>query len=138
MDMIELGKRIRTTRSKALNMNQIELAEALRSHQGVISRLEKGIGGSLELVLDFLSLLEKKDLNGSVLFAKTFSVEQLSKNYKPVKLSAADNRVAEKFAALKDTIQKGYEQMMEMQTLLEVQLKGSSKLLIKNGARKKK
>ena len=121
MDMIELGKRIRITRSKALNMNQIELAEALRSHQGLISRLEKGIGGSLELVLDFITLVEKHNLNGAALFAKTFSVEQLSVNYAPVKFNAADKMVAEKFTALKDTIQKGYEQMAEMQELLEAE-----------------
>ncbi len=54
MDMIELGKRIRITRSKALNMNQIELAEALRSHQGLISRLEKGIGARWNWCLTLL------------------------------------------------------------------------------------
>lgn len=129
MDMIELGKRIKATRSKALNMNQIALAEALRSHQGLISRLEKGIGGSLELVLDFITLVEKHNLNGAALFAKTFSVEQLSVNYAPVKFNATDKMVAEKFTALKDSIQKGYEQMAEMQKLLEAEpiLTGKSK-----------
>ncbi|MGJ7030865.1 helix-turn-helix domain-containing protein [Niabella hirudinis] len=134
MDMVELGNRIRAVRSKALNMNQIELAEALRSHQGVISRLEKGIGGSLELVLDFISLLEKKGLNGSVLFTNTFSIEQLSANYKPGKLNAAGKLVTEKFTLLKDTIQKGYEQMVELEGLVTPEFKsatGKSKKIIR-------
>ncbi len=115
--MIELGKRVRVTRNELLKLNQIELANALNSHQGVISRLEKGIGGSIELLLEFVTLLNNKKMNGHMLFAPHFSTDFIAGSNKK-QATIKDSAINLKFLELKDTIEKSYEQIRSMDGLL--------------------
>jgi transcriptional regulator with XRE-family HTH domain len=45
MDMLEFGRRVQLAR-ELLNMTQKEFAEAINTRQTLISRLEKGFGGT--------------------------------------------------------------------------------------------
>lgn len=120
MDMVELGKRIKLARIQVLKMNQKELAEKLSSYQALISRLEKGIGGSMELVLDFITLLNKQGLSGHMLFAQKFSIEQVAKNTKVNRQQMPDRILAEKLSVLKNSLQTSHDHMMEIDSLFEL------------------
>jgi len=118
MDMIELGKRIKLVRNEILQMNQQELAARLQSHQGVISRLEKGLGGSIELLLQVVDYFNKRGLNGHLIFAKNFSIDLLPDNTK-AKMQAMPNKLlSEKLSSLKTTLEISQKQIAEIESLL--------------------
>jgi len=50
----ELGERLQMLR-KALDLSQKDLAANLETHQNQISRLENGLGGTLELLIELLN-----------------------------------------------------------------------------------
>jgi predicted transcriptional regulator len=80
MDVVELGKRVSAIRGEILGMTQKELAPFLNTEQALLSRLERGIGGSLYLVLDFINYLYKKNLQGHMLFRQPFDIGLFSSN----------------------------------------------------------
>lgn len=73
----ELGNRIKLIRHNLLKFSQAELAEILETQQVLISRLEKG-KGSVTLFLDFLNYLNSKGYRGYLLFASSFSLQQIN------------------------------------------------------------
>ncbi|MCH5599494.1 helix-turn-helix domain-containing protein [Niabella ginsengisoli] len=131
MDLQEFGKRVQQVREEVLRIKQHELATELNTHQGIISRLERGIGGSLDLVFEFLSLLESRGYTSHVLFAKQFSILSVTGREKINKVNVPSEAVNEKFKLLKQTLQQGYEQMVAIDSLFEFEKtpakKGSKK-----------
>lgn len=119
MNFTDFGKRMQNVREQLLEMNQTELAEQLGSVQGLVSRMERGIGGNINMVFDFISLLEKKGYASHFLFKKDFDIELL-KQKTPSKQSA--NKTAatinKKISELKKIMQVGYENAVAVESLL--------------------
>ena len=86
MDLYEFGKRMQIIREEVLQMNQAELAKKIGTVQTLVSRMERGIGGNINTLFDFISFLEKEGYPSHYVFKKKFEVEFFKKR-KLVKLS---------------------------------------------------
>lgn len=75
IDLAEIGLRIKEIRTTLLKKSQTEFADILDTKQELISRLEQGKGGSLNLYLDIVNLLNSQDYKAHLLFAPYFSIE---------------------------------------------------------------
>ena len=62
LDMIEFGKRVQAVRGNILEMNQSELAEKINTSQVVLSRIERGIGGNINVVFDLVNYLYSRNI----------------------------------------------------------------------------
>jgi len=84
LDFASLGERIRFVRENILKLSQTEMADHLGSNQVMVSRLEKGIGGSFEFLMKLLNFLYTQGVEAKELFALDFSKEAflLSQNAK--------------------------------------------------------
>jgi transcriptional regulator with XRE-family HTH domain len=75
MDIIELGKRIKYTRKKLLKISQKSLATQINTHQVMISRLEKGRGASVDLVLNICDYFQAKGIKAHYLFSEPYDYD---------------------------------------------------------------
>ena len=119
MNFTDFGKRMQNVREQLLEMNQTELAEQLGSVQGLVSRMERGIGGNINMVFDFISLLEKKGYASHFLFKKDFDIELLKQ--KPPSKQSANKTAAtinKKISELQKIMQTGYENAVAVESLL--------------------
>ena len=80
LDMIEFGKRVQAVREKILDMNQSELAENINTSQVLLSRIERGIGGNINVVFDLINFLYSRDIAAKEIFGEQFSLELVSQN----------------------------------------------------------
>ena len=80
LDMIEFGKRVQAVREQILYMNQSELAEKINSTQVLLSRIERGIGGSINVVFDLINYLYSRDIAAKEIFGEQFSLDLVSQN----------------------------------------------------------
>lgn len=119
MDFTDFGKRMQIVREQLLEMNQTELAAQLGSVQGLISRMERGVGGNINMVFDFISLLEKKGFASHFLFKKDFDIELLKQKDLPKqKKGTATTTINKKISELKKLMQTGYENTVAVESLL--------------------
>lgn len=65
LDLTEFGKRVQAVREIILNMNQSELAEKINISQVLLSRLERGIGGNINVVFDLVNYLYSHGLTNN-------------------------------------------------------------------------
>jgi len=117
MDMIEFGKRVQIVR-ELLNMTQSELAEAINTRQTLVSRLEKGLGGTCQNIFDILKLLNTKGYIGKNLFSEPFKLEMLSK--KTVG-TLSFKKALKSVSEIKDSLHSNYEKLVLVQSLFEDQ-----------------
>ena len=68
LDMSEFGKRVQAVRENILKMNQSELAEKINTSQVLLSRLENGIGGSINVVFDLVNYLYSRNIAAGVTY----------------------------------------------------------------------
>lgn len=61
-------------------MNQSELAEKINTTQVLLSRLERGIGGSINVVFDLVNYLYSKNIAAKEVFSEHFSLDLVMKN----------------------------------------------------------
>lgn len=80
LDMIEFGKRVQAIREQVLKMNQSELAEKINTSQVLLSRLENGIGGSINVVFDLVNYLNSKNIAAKEIFSTRFSIDLVTQN----------------------------------------------------------
>ena len=80
LDMIEFGKRVQMVREQVLDMNQSELAEKINTSQVLLSRLERGIGGSIVVVFDLINYLYSRNIAAKEIFGEHFSVDLVAPN----------------------------------------------------------
>ena len=80
LDMVEFGKRVQMIRENVLKMNQSELAEKINITQVLLSRLERGIGGNINVVFDLVNYLYSKNIAAKEVFSELFSLDLVTKN----------------------------------------------------------
>ena len=80
LDMVEFGRRVQTIRENVLKMNQSELAEKINITQVLLSRLERGIGGNINVVFDLVNYLYSKNIAAKEVFSQRFSLDLVNKN----------------------------------------------------------
>lgn len=117
MDLAALGARIKETRERVLKQTQGQLAGELGSVQTLWSRLEKGIGGNIHLLLEFITYMQKNGYPAHMLFAKDFDVELMKKNVSDEKNKSKDP-VGSELSELKYFMKKGFEKTIALENLL--------------------
>ena len=80
LDMIEFGKRVQMVRERVLDMNQSELAEKINTSQVLLSRIERGIGGNINVVFDLINYLYSRNIAAKEIFGEHFSLDLVSQN----------------------------------------------------------
>ena len=80
LDMIEFGKRVQMVREHVLDMNQSELAEKINTSQVLLSRIERGIGGNINVVFDLINYLYSRNIAAKEIFGEHFSLDLVSQN----------------------------------------------------------
>ncbi len=80
LDMIEFGKRVQAVREKILDMNQSELAEKINTSQVLLSRIERGIGGNINVVFDLINYLYSRNIAAKEIFGEHFSLDLVTQN----------------------------------------------------------
>jgi len=78
--MVEFGKRVQEVRENILQMNQSELAEKINTSQVLLSRLENGIGGNINVVFDLVNYLYSRNIAAKEIFAERFSLDLVMQN----------------------------------------------------------
>ena len=78
--MIEFGRRVQMIRENVLSMNQSELAKKINTTQVLLSRLERGIGGSINVVFDLINYLYSRNIAAKEVFSEHFSLDFVTKN----------------------------------------------------------
>ena len=100
LDMIEFGKRVQAVRENILKMNQSELAEKINISQVLLSRLERGIGGNINVVFDLVNYLYSRNIAAKEIFGKRFSLDLVTQN------SNSPNTINTQIEALIKELQK--------------------------------
>ena len=78
MTKVELGQIMRLIREEILHLKQSELADKLGLNQGIVSRFENGTAGSIEMLLDVMTLLrEEHKLKPHLIFREPFDLDLL-------------------------------------------------------------
>ena len=80
LDMIEFGKRVQAVRENILEMSQSELAEKINTSQVLLSRIERGIGGNINVVFDLVNYLYSKNIAAKEIFGERFSLDLVTQN----------------------------------------------------------
>jgi len=90
MDRFEFGQRLKAVRRDVLNLSQGGFAYELGVIQPLVSRLESGMGGTIELLFQIVEYFYKKGYPAYCLFYKNFDIE----NFKPVSYSELSKTTA--------------------------------------------
>lgn len=80
-----LGKVIKTIRTH-LDYSQEEFCKLIKTKQTLLSRLETGKGGSLEMVLSIINVLNEKGYSAHMIFSEPFNIEYMKPNQKSVNI----------------------------------------------------
>ncbi|MGE9310893.1 helix-turn-helix domain-containing protein [Niabella sp. CJ426] len=123
MDRSEFGKRLKAVRSNVLKMSQGELATELGVIQPLVSRLENGLGGTIELLFEIVAYFYQKGYPAYSLFYKDFNIEEfkaVSHTKLPKKIAA---NVGEGLTELKSFLTAALENTQSIETLLKLEKK---------------
>lgn len=77
LDSIEFGRRVAIVREEILDLSQTGLANEIGATQMMISRLETGAGGNINIIYDLVSYLHEKGYKAEALFLSEFKTEYL-------------------------------------------------------------
>ncbi|MEO6837434.1 MAG: helix-turn-helix transcriptional regulator [Ginsengibacter sp.] len=80
LNLVEFGRRVLVIREHVLKMTQSELAENINTTQVLLSRLENGIGGSINVVFDLINYLYSKNIAAKEIFGDHFSLDLVINN----------------------------------------------------------
>lgn len=78
VDMAEFGRRVQLIRENVLKISQSELGEKINTTQTLLSRLERGTGGSINVVFDLINYLYSKNIDAKEIFSEQFSLDLVS------------------------------------------------------------
>lgn len=109
MNTTEFGKRVLLVREELLHMNQSELAAEINTTQVLLSRVERGIGGNINVVFDFLNFLKAKGYNAHMLLRDPFEIGLLTNTEA---IQSPSEKVLNIIADLKESANKDYEKLV--------------------------
>ena len=115
LNMKEFGKRVQVIREQVLDMSQSELAEKINTSQVLLSRIENGIGGSINVLFDLVNYLNSKNIAAKEIFSKRFSIDLVTQS------SISPNAAATQIQELVKELQKNMnEDFDKLQLLLSL------------------
>lgn len=100
LNMEEFGKRVQLMRENVLQMTQSELAEKINITQVLLSRLERGIGGNINVVFDLVNYLYSRNIAAKEIFGERFTLDLVTQN------SNSPNTINTQIEALVKELQK--------------------------------
>lgn len=109
MNTTEFGKRVLLVREELLQMNQSELAAEINTTQVLLSRVERGIGGNINVVFDFLNFLKTKGYQAHMLLREPFEIGLLTNEEA---IQSPGEKVLAIISELKESANKDYEKMV--------------------------
>lgn len=109
LDLSIFGKRVKDVRDDILNMTQQAFADEVNTNQVLLSRLENGQGGNINLIFDIINFIYQKGFNGSMLFDQNFDIKTFKKK-------EPNNRqnIREEIDQIKALTQNFYEQILKV------------------------
>lgn len=114
-DVAEFGKRVTMVREQVLGLTQTQFAPLLKTKQGLLSRLEAGIGGNIHTAFEIVNYLNQNGLQGHLLFRDIFDIDLFKTeiNEPSIKID-----VLSKIEAVGKTVLGSYDQIMEIKKLM--------------------
>src|SRR5699024_5005558 len=77
LDAVKFGHRVAQVREEILDLSQTGLANEIGATQMMISRLETGAGGNINIIYNLVSYLHEKGYKGETLFLPDFKTSYL-------------------------------------------------------------
>lgn len=115
LNMIEFGKRVQAIREQVLEMSQSELAEKINTSQVLLSRIENGVGGSINVVFDLVNYLNSKNIAAKEIFSRRFSIDLVTKN--SGNPNAANTQIEELVKELQKTMSADFDKLLLLLSL---------------------
>jgi transcriptional regulator with XRE-family HTH domain len=109
MDSTEFGKRVLQVREKLLQMNQSELAAEINTTQVLLSRVERGVGGNINVVFNFLNFLKAKGYHAHMLLCEPFNIDLLTGKSA---IESPSEKILNVISELKESANKDYEKLL--------------------------
>ena len=115
LDMVEFGKRVQLVREHVLEMNQSQLAEKINTTQVLLSRIERGIGGNINVVFDLINYLYSRDIAAKEIFGEQFSHDLVSPNSNNT--SVVNTQIVSLVKELQKTMSSDFDKLLLLLSL---------------------
>ena len=120
LDLSEFGRRVQVVREH-LDLSQVQLASKLETNQVLISRLENGLGASIDLLFKFVNFLNSKKLPAYQLFITPFNIDAFTKTSKiDLKSTKAIPQIQKKVSQLQTYLEKERELVAELSLIMKM------------------
>lgn len=114
-DVAEFGRRVTMVREQVLGLTQTQFAPLLNTKQGLLSRLEAGIGGNIHTAFEIVNYLNQNGFQGHMLFRDIFDIDLFTTD---IKEPSIKKDVLLKIEALEASALSSYEQIMGIKKLM--------------------
>ena len=114
----EFGRRVKVIREDLLKLKQSEFATEIGTIQGVVSRLEHGIGGNTLAVFRIINYLNSKGYYGGMIFKEPFNINNLIKPNDAKDKAALKEKIEKTIAELKVSNEKALTNLLSLLTRL--------------------
>ncbi len=114
-DVKEFGKRVAIVRDKVLGFNQTQFAPLLNTKQGLLSRLEAGIGGNIHTAFEIVNYLNQNGFQGHMLFREPFDISLFTTEINEL---SNKKKIMAEMETLEKTAYANYEKIVAVKKLI--------------------